>query len=283
VGPLLALFPHPDDETFTAAGVMVAAAAREIRVTVICATRGEAGESSIRGLASAEELGQIRERELRAAMACLGVVDVQVLGFCDSGMPGSADALHPRAFVRADVHDAAMLLVPKIRELRPQTIITFGPDGIYGHPDHLHMHKVAVHAVILSAGGSPEGPEWPTPWRTPAAYFATFPREDMTDIMDRPGSPLASLPPDTRNRIGTPRAEITHVVDITRWSSAKRAAIAAHISQTAEGGPLAHIPDEAISRQVTREYFVRFATPWDDDSSLGRDIISILAAGRGPD
>ena len=278
MGPLLAIFPHPDDETFTVAGTMAAAAARGAHVTVISATRGEAGESSIPGLDDPRRLGEVRERELRDAMRHLGVADVRFLGYRDSGMPGSPAAQHPRAFVRSTVDDAAASLVSPIRELRPRTIVTFGPEGMYGHPDHLHMHHVVLRAVALAAEPAVDSPEPSEPWRTPSLYFGTFPREEMLDILDRPGSPLAFLPPEARDSVGTPLADITQMVDIDPWSEAKRAAIAAHVTQTGEGGPLQHIPDEAIERQLRREYFVRYALPWSADERDDDDIVARLAA-----
>ena len=89
---MLTIFAHPDDETFSAAGVMAAAAERGLPVTVISATRGEAGESAIAGLDDPERLGVVRERELREAMRQIGVLDVRLLGHRDSGM---ADPLQP--------------------------------------------------------------------------------------------------------------------------------------------------------------------------------------------
>lgn len=278
MGPLLAIFPHPDDETFTSAGTMAAAAARGVPVAVISATRGEAGESSIPGLDDPQRLGEAREQELRDAMRHLGVSDVRFLGYRDSGMPGSPEAQHPHAFVRATVDEAATRLVAPVRKLRPQTIITFGPEGMYGHPDHLHMHHVVLRAVALAADPAVASGEPAEPWQTAALYFGTFPREEMLDILDRPGSPLAFLPPEARETVGTPLADITHVVDITPWSDAKRAAIAAHVTQTGDGGSLQHIPDEAIERQLRREYFVRSALPWSADEREDDDLVARLAA-----
>jgi LmbE family N-acetylglucosaminyl deacetylase len=275
------MFPHPDDETFTSAGTLAGAVAHGVPVTVVSATRGEAGDSSIAGLDS-ERLGAVREDELRAAMRGLGVTDVRFLDYRDSGMAGSPEAQNPRAFVRADIEDAAATLAKSIRELRPQTIITFGPEGMYGHPDHLHMHHVVVRAVALAADPTHATATDTQPWETPALYFATFPREDLTDLLNRPGSPLASMPPEARDNLGTPLAEITHIVEITSWADAKRAAIAAHVTQTGKGGPLQHIPPEALERQLQREYFVRAPLPWTADEPAAQDIISLLAASSAP-
>jgi LmbE family N-acetylglucosaminyl deacetylase len=148
---LLAVFPHPDDETITAGGLMAAAVERGVPVTLLCATRGEAGESSIPGIADSDQLGVVREQELRDAMRHLGVDDVRLLDYRDSGMEGSANASNPRAFVQAPVEQAAAKVATVIREVRPGLVVTFGPEGVYGHPDHIHLYHVATRAVLLAA------------------------------------------------------------------------------------------------------------------------------------
>jgi len=277
--PLLAIFAHPDDETFGAAGVMAAAAERGVSVTVISATRGEAGESAIAGLDDPERLGVVRERELREAMRQIGVSDVRLLGYRDSGMAGSPSAEDPRAFIRAPIETVAARLASLIRSVRPHTIVTFGPEGLYGHPDHLHMHHVALRAIELAADPSHKDRADSAPWQTPVLYFAAFPREEMLALLDRPNSPLRSLSADARANLGTPRSEITHTIDIKSWADRKRAAIAAHRTQTAEGGPLAGIPPEVREWQLLYEYYVRVPLPWSSsDRSGASDIIEVLAA-----
>jgi LmbE family N-acetylglucosaminyl deacetylase len=278
--PLLAIFPHPDDETFTAAGVMAAAVTRGVPVTAISTTRGESGESGIPGLDDPERLGAVREQELRQAMRAVGVTDVRLLAYRDSGMAGSPAATHPLAFIRAPIDEIAAALVPHIRSLRPGVVLTFGPEGLYGHPDHLHLHHAVLHSVAAAADPA-LGADVGTPWQIPRLYFAAFPREEMLSLLDRPGSPLASLPDDARANLGVPFAEITHTVDIAPWAEAKRAAIAAHRTQTGEGGPLAGVPPEVRDRQLAREHFVRAPLPW-TAASDGDDIIAALAAERSP-
>jgi LmbE family N-acetylglucosaminyl deacetylase len=281
--PLLALFAHPDDETFSAAGVMAAAVEHGVPVTVISATRGEAGESSIADLDDPERLGEVRERELREAMRQIGVSDVRLLGYRDSGMAGSPSAEDPQAFVRAPVETVAVQLSSKIRSMRPQAILTFGPEGLYGHPDHLHMHHGALHAIQLAA--DPSHTDGPTsePWQTPALYFAAFPREDMLAVFDRPNSPLRSLSPEAWANVGTPRSQISHKINIKPWAERKRAAIASHRTQTAEGGPLSGIPPEVREWQLADEYFVRAPLPWSTpEISVASDIIAVLAAEQNP-
>jgi LmbE family N-acetylglucosaminyl deacetylase len=95
-GGLLAIYAHPDDETFGVGGTMAKYADRGVPVTMVCATRGEVGEIAPGTDATPETLGQFREQELRDAMAILGVHDVRFLDYRDSGMRGTPENEDPR-------------------------------------------------------------------------------------------------------------------------------------------------------------------------------------------
>jgi N-acetyl-1-D-myo-inositol-2-amino-2-deoxy-alpha-D-glucopyranoside deacetylase len=273
---LLAIFPHPDDETFSAGGLIAAAVDRGVPVTVVSATRGEAGESAIPGLDDPQRLGAVREAELREAMGELGVADVRFLGYHDSGL--AADPIEDaRALLRADPKMVAAEIAAIVRDVRPFTVVTFGPDGIYGHPDHIRLHEITLEAIAIAADPA-LAPASSRPWQTPRLYFATTPREEMQALLERPNSPLAWLSPDAREHLGTPRAEITHVLDLAPWAGRKRAAIFAHRTQTAPGGPLSDITPNQMDRWLGREFFVRAPLPWHDPDGAD-DIIEELAAG----
>ncbi|MBL8129968.1 MAG: PIG-L family deacetylase [Chloroflexia bacterium] len=272
---LLAIFPHPDDETFSAGGIMAAARDLGDNVILICATRGEAGESGDPNHDTPEALGQAREAELRAAMRALNVGDVRFLGYRDSGMEGSAEAQNPHAFVQAPVADASARLAPMIRDIRPDTIVTFGEDGVYGHPDHIHLHHVVKQAVLDAGEDHLSNASSPTPWRTPYLYFATAPREDLEELLARPRSPLASISERARANLGTPRSQITTSIDVTRWARQKQDAFRAHHSQTGEGGPLSGAAPATLERRLISEHFVRAALPWQAD---GVDIVAQVAS-----
>ncbi len=276
-GTVMSIFPHPDDETFISAGVMAAAVARGIPVTVISATRGEAGESSIAGLDGPDDLGAIRERELRDAMQQLGVSDVRFLDYRDSGMEGSAEAAHPRAFVQASIDEVAAKLVTLIRAIRPGIILTFGPEGVYGHPDHLHIHEATTRAVVAAADPAVKDDADAEPWETPALYFGTAPREQMLAMRERPNSPLASISERALANLGVPRDEITHIIDTRAWTSQKRAAFAAHTSQSGEGGPLDQNSTGDLEQWIGWEHFVRASLPWAADSA-STDLLDQLLA-----
>ena len=151
---LLAVMAHPDDEVFGCGGALARYAAEGAKVTLICATRGEAGEISDPSLANRDDLGRVREQELRAACDVLGIGEPFVFGYRDSGMAGTPDNEHPRALCRADRHELVGHIVKIIRQARPQVLLTFDPNGGYGHPDHIAIHHASREAFFAADIGS---------------------------------------------------------------------------------------------------------------------------------
>jgi LmbE family N-acetylglucosaminyl deacetylase len=123
LGTIASIWAHPDDETFLAGGVMAAAAARGQRVVCVSATAGERGTSDPQTWPP-ERLGRVRRWEASAAMAVLGVADHRWLGYAD----GALAELQP--------DDPVDRLAGILADVRPDTILTFGPDGMTFHPDH---------------------------------------------------------------------------------------------------------------------------------------------------
>ncbi|MGI5339847.1 N-acetyl-1-D-myo-inositol-2-amino-2-deoxy-alpha-D-glucopyranoside deacetylase [Streptomyces sp. CA-181903] len=157
---LLLVHAHPDDESINNGATMAKYAAEGAHVTLVTCTLGEEGEVIPPGLAHLaadreDVLGAHRVGELAAAMKELGVTDHRFLGgrgrYRDSGMMGAPQNDRPGSFWRADLDEAAAYLVEVVREVRPQVLVTYDPDGGYGHPDHIQAHRVAMRAVELAA------------------------------------------------------------------------------------------------------------------------------------
>ncbi|MER7109077.1 N-acetyl-1-D-myo-inositol-2-amino-2-deoxy-alpha-D-glucopyranoside deacetylase [Streptomyces sp. NPDC000229] len=157
---LLLVHAHPDDESINNGTTMAKYAAEGAQVTLVTCTRGEEGEVIPPHLAHLapdreDRLGPHRVGELAAAMKELGVTDHRFLGgpgrFRDSGMMGAEQNRRDGAFWNTDVDDAAPYLVEIIRSVRPQVLVTYDPDGGYGHPDHIQAHRVAMRAAELAA------------------------------------------------------------------------------------------------------------------------------------
>lgn len=150
-GPLrmLGVLAHPDDETLGLGGVFARYAAEGVETYLVTATSGDRGR--YRGIKEGpghpgpEELARIRERELRAAADVLGIREVTLLGYGD----GRLD--------EADPVDAAERIAGEIRRVRPHVVLTFPPDGAYGHPDHIAISQLATAAVVAAARPGPRG------------------------------------------------------------------------------------------------------------------------------
>ena len=135
---LLGVFAHPDDEVFCAGGTMARAAEAGAEVMIVSATRGERGQIRDPAAATRRTLGAVREGELRAAAAELGVPRVQVLDYADGNLP------HHRSSLGAAIADI-------MRQFDPDTVITFGADGGYGHPDHVAISGLATETFRAMA------------------------------------------------------------------------------------------------------------------------------------
>lgn len=224
---ILAILAHPDDE-----GVCSGTLMKNVRLggrsTLICATRGEVGEISDPALATPETLGQVREQELRDACAILGIDPPIFLDYRDSGMDGTDDNRHPRAFVNADRQEVLRRLISEIRRLKPDLVVTFEPNGIYGHPDHKAICQLATDA--FSEAGTPElYPEEGDPWQPARLYYCTFVREQFHRFIEV--SREAGDEPSGDTDMGTPESEVTTSVSTADLIDEKRAAFVAHRTQ----------------------------------------------------
>jgi LmbE family N-acetylglucosaminyl deacetylase len=136
---LACVFAHPDDETFATGGLIAKYAAQGVRVSLFCATPGDAGKSSGVPVASREELGELRRNELLTAARFLGISDVELKDYRDGSL------------ANADPEQLIGDIVLSIRRWRPHVVVTFGPDGApTGHRDHRAISRAATAAFFLA-------------------------------------------------------------------------------------------------------------------------------------
>jgi mycothiol S-conjugate amidase len=265
---LLAVFAHPDDEAFGCGGTLAREAANGTQVILVCATRGEMGEISDPALATPDTLGNVREAELRNAAQVLGLQSVRFLPYRDSGMAGTADNKHPDAFANAPAEQVVDQLVQIIREAEPQIIITFDPDGGYGHPDHIaaHRHTVAAFHAAADARRAP-GP----PWRADRLFYAVTPRgmfNRMRDLLAAAGEDTGDLDQFAEAGLGWPDDRVNVTIDVSATLDAKWAALNAHRTQFGADNPFRRLPEADVRALISREYFVLADPPLPDGSRL---------------
>ncbi len=259
---LLAIYAHPDDEAFGAAGTFASITDRGGNVTLVCATRGEAGEISDASLSTHETLGEVREAELHAAMRLVNVSDIRFLNYRDSGMAGTPENDDPRSFIRADHATVTRQILSILDETNPDAVVTFGADGIYGHPDHIKAHEVATAAVDAFAT---------TVDSSPYLYYNTVPRERIIAMAKRPNGPFAGMTDEQLSAFGTPSDLITTVIDVSDHFERKMAAIRAHRTQVGSDGPWAEMDPEEVRELMRFERFRLVANP---RTSSGTDLLA---------
>jgi LmbE family N-acetylglucosaminyl deacetylase len=257
---VLAAFAHPDDEDFGSGGTLAMLVARGARVTLVCATNGDVGEISDPSLATPETQAQMRQEELRKAMAVTGIQGLRFLSYRDSGMAGAPDNNHPNSLHMAESGRVVGQLVSIIREVRPQIVITHDPSGGYGHPDHKAVCQHATQAFSLS-GDSTAYPEQLTQgrqvWTPDLLYYVCFPRSnfrrmwrEMLDLGITP--PFASRDIDS---LGTPDESVTTILNVSHHVDTKIASLNCHRTQINPNGPFSKLPAETMREHMSTEYY----------------------------
>ncbi|WP_055525248.1 N-acetyl-1-D-myo-inositol-2-amino-2-deoxy-alpha-D-glucopyranoside deacetylase [Streptomyces graminilatus] len=254
---LLLVHAHPDDESINNGATMAKYAAEGALVTLVTCTLGELGEVIPPGLAhlSGAALGEYRLSELGAAMRALGVDDHRLLGgagrFGDSGMMGLADNDDPGCFWQADVDEAAAHLVEVILEVRPQVVVTYDPDGGYGHPDHIQAHRVTMRAVELADAAG---------WSVAKVYWNRVPRPVAEEGFALLREALPGLPFPKAAAIGdvpgvVDAERVTTLIDGTEYAAAKAAAMRAHATQIEVAEPWFALSNQQAQPLFTDEYY----------------------------
>ena len=238
---LLGLFAHPDDESRIVGGTLAKYASAGVHVALVVATRGEAGSCGEPPLCTPEELPQVREAELRAACTILGVTDLTLLDYRDGTLPD------------VDRHALIGHLVAAIRRVRPQVVLTFGPEGRTLHPDHIAIHHAATAAFDRAADPAAYPEQDLPPVAAAKLYYTTLPESLVRAIN-------WSFP-------GIPDEEVTMALDVSPWlEQKKRATNEAHRTQ-AHDQPFANLPEDERWQALSVEYFRRAASrlpqqPW---------------------
>jgi LmbE family N-acetylglucosaminyl deacetylase len=272
---MLVVFAHPDDEAFASGGTLAKYASAGVRTTLVCATRGEVGEISDPVLATPDTLPSVREQELLCSAETLGIEDVVFLGHRDSGMIGTPDNEHPDAFILADEEEVIAGLVGIMRRVKPQIVLTFEPNGGYGHPDHIAIHNHTVSA-FHKAAQEDYGVELGEAWRADRLIYTAIPKSFFVDMRSR----LRALGEDTSDLdrfdetgIVWPDDQVDVEVDVSDVVDRKWSALQCHQTQFGPDNLFRRLPDEDAKALLSREYFA-IAWPEISREEPGSDLFA---------
>jgi len=250
---MMAVHAHPDDEASSTGGVLAAYAAQGVRTVVVTCTNGEFGDA-LGGVKPGQdghdtaEVAELRLAELRESCAILGVTDLELLGYHDSGMPDWDYKDRPDAFCNIPLDEVAGRIAALIDQYEPQVVISYDPEGMYQHPDHVHAALAAAAAVART--GTPakfyQTAMRPSSWRK--VWEAL--REIGAEVPDR------EITPEQRRQIAEAEERITTSVDIRPVLERKSEALHAHASQIQDSW-FAKLPPEVAVEAFGHETFVR--------------------------
>jgi LmbE family N-acetylglucosaminyl deacetylase len=250
---LMAVHAHPDDEASSTGGVLATYSDQGIRTVVVTCTNGEFGDAP--GQVKPGEDGhdeqavaQLRLAELRQSCKILGVTNLELLGYQDSGMPDWDYKQRPEAFCNVPLDVVAGRIVSLVDQYQPQVVVSYDPEGMYQHPDHVHAARAAA-AAVADAGtvakfyqSAMRGRVWRKIWEALRELGADIPERRLT--------------PEEQQKVEADELRITTSVDIRPVLERKREALMAHASQIQESW-FAKIPPEIATEAFGYETFVR--------------------------
>ena len=253
---LMAVFAHPDDECLGVGGTLAKYASEGVDVFLLMATRGDKGR--YRGFRLEDDqhpgptaLASIREAELRAAASVLGVREVSLLDYRDQYLD------------RADPRAAISVIVRHIRCIKPDVIVTFGPDGAYGHPDHISISQFTTAAVVAAADSAfpSDGNEAEPPHPVSKLYYIAWPESTWKAYQAAFRELVSTVDGVGRQAVPWPDWAITTVVDTRIFWSTVWQAISCHESQVTAYERLKHLsPDDHEALWGRQSFYRAFST-----------------------
>jgi LmbE family N-acetylglucosaminyl deacetylase len=250
---LMAVLAHPDDESLGVGGTLAKYAAEGVDVFLVTATRGDGGR--FHGHRRGDErhpgplaLGNIRETELRAAAMVLGVREVTLLDY------------HDQQLDRADPREVIGRIATQLRRFRPDVVITFGPDGAYGHPDHIAISQFTTAAIVAAADAAFVTESENAAARPHCAsklYYLAWPQSTWDAYQAAVRTLAATVDGVERHATPWPDWAITTVIDTRNVWPTVWQAVSCHESQLAAYERLRDLPAEHHSTLWGAQSFYR--------------------------
>ena len=247
----MCVLAHPDDESLGTGGTLAQYAAEGVETYLVTATRGERGRfGDARESPGPEVVGRTREAELLAAAKELGLSDVRFLDYPD----GALDTVDPAAAIEK--------IAGHLRRVKPHVVITFGPDGAYGHIDHIAISQLTTAAIVCAADPSFRSqPPIEAPHRVSKLYFIAWSAKKMAAYQAALRALVFNVDGETRQAVPWLEWAITTVIDTSRVWPAVWRAVSCHKTQMSIFSQLAALPDEHHrSLWGTQEFYRAFST-----------------------
>jgi LmbE family N-acetylglucosaminyl deacetylase len=250
----MAVHAHPDDESSSTGGVLARYGDEGIRTVLVTCTNGELGDGPDHVKPDEEghdekEVARTRLAELQSAVEILGVSDLELLGYHDSGMPDWRFQEREDAFCNIPMEESTGRLVELFERYRPDVVITYDDNGGYNHPDHLQAHRITMAAT--------ERTGIPSKLYVIARRWSAMQklRERMAELGIEMGGP-PTPDPERLKRMQENEQRITTTVDIGAVAARKRDALGAHASQLDQSWWVKFPQDESVSF-FAEETFIR--------------------------
>jgi LmbE family N-acetylglucosaminyl deacetylase len=262
---LLAIFPHPDDETLGLGSTLARYSAEGVETYLVCATRGERGWFDSEGPNPGfEGVARIREAELRCAAEHIGLHEVTFLDYID----GDVDRAQPGEIITK--------LVSQVRRIQPQVVVTFGPDGAYGHPDHIALSQFTHAALVCAADRNFEGVSGQPPHRVSKFYYMVDSMGLVNLANEAFGGISMEIDGVTRSHIGWPDWEITAWLDNSQHIERVQRAMLCHKSQIPGYHPIDEWPLAELSKIFATGHFYRVFSLVNGGRTLETDLFEGL-------
>lgn len=253
---LMAVLAHPDDESLGVGGTLAKYASEGVDVFLLTATRGDSGRyhghrPDDHEHPGSSALAKIREIELRAAASALGVREVSFLDYRDLHL----DRANPREVVAA--------IVQHVRRVQPHVVVTFGPDGAYGHPDHVAISQFTTAAVVAAADSCfvCDGTQAGRPHAVSKLYYLAWPESAWKAYQAAFRKLVSTVDGVERQAVPWPDWAITTVLDTRAFWSKVWRAISCHESQIAAYERLKHLsPDDHEALWGWQSFYRAFST-----------------------
>lgn len=246
---LMCVLAHPDDESLGTGGTLAHYAATGVETYLVTATRGERGRfGDVEPRPAPAIVGAEREKELRAASAVLGVKELALLDYIDKDLD------------QADPDEAIGKIVAHLRRVRPHVVITFGPDGAYGHIDHIAISQFTTAACACAADAGYQ-PETGAPHRVAKLYYIAWP-QGKWDAYQTAFKDLTFTIDDVVRRVTPwPDWSVTTVIDTAEHWPTVWEAVKCHKTQIKIFERLERLPEsEHKGIWGTQEYYRVFST-----------------------